>query len=215
MFIDVFSDPICPWCFIGKRRFEAAASERRGLDLKLRWRCFQLNPDMPREGLPRQEYLSAKFGGASGAAQVYDRVIEAGHTVGIDFAFDRIERTPNTVQAHRLIRLAQQAEVNRADALTDALFDAYFLEGEDIGDRDVLAEIAARAGIDRDEALHYLQGDHDRAVVLEEDAAARRAGIQGVPCFIVGGRYAIAGAHEPATLLEVIDRAAGEAEAAG
>ena len=214
MYIDVFSDPVCPWCFVGKRRFEAAAAERPGLDLRLRWRCFQLNPDMPAEGMERQAYLQAKFGGAAGAAQVYERVAEAGRSVGIDFAFDRIRRTPNTVQAHRLLRLAQQPEVDRADALSDALFAAYFLDGEDIGDREVLAEVAQQAGIDREEAAHFLAGDHERSSVLQEDAAGRRAGIQGVPCFIVGGRYAIAGAHEPAALLEALDRAAAEAAAA-
>ena len=212
MYVDVFSDPICPWCFIGKRRYEEAAAERAALELRLGWRAFQLNPEMPAEGMPRQEYLQAKFGGAANAAQVYDRVIEAGHTVGIDFAFDRIVRTPSTVQAHRLVRLSQQAELDRGEQVTEALFRAYFLEGEDIGDRDTLAEIGARGGLDREEVAHYLQGTHDRDAVIQEDAMARKLGINGVPCFIVDGRYAIAGAHEPATLLDVFDRAAGDAD---
>ena len=107
MNVDVFSDPICPWCFIGKRRYAAAAAERPNLELRLQWRTFQLNPQMPVEGMPRQEYLSSKFGGAANAADVYRRVAEAGLTVGVEFAFDRIRRTPNTVQAHRLLRLAR------------------------------------------------------------------------------------------------------------
>ena len=111
MNVDVFSDPICPWCFIGKRRYAAAAAARPALDLRLHWRAFQLNPEMPAEGMPRQEYLQTKFGGAANAAEVYRQVAEAGTTVDIDFAFERIVRTPNTVQAHRLLRLAQQPEV--------------------------------------------------------------------------------------------------------
>lgn len=208
MNIDVFSDPVCPWCYIGKRRFEAAAAERPTLDLRLHWRAFQLNPDMPAQGMDRKHYLQSKFGGAANAAEVYRRIAETGRSVGLDFAFDRIRRTPNTVQAHRLLRLAQQPELDRGDALAEGLFEAYFLAGLDIGDRDTLADIAARAGIDRDEALYFLEGEHDRAEVLAEDALARRLGIGGVPCFVVEGRYAISGAQEPAALLEVFDRVA-------
>lgn len=211
MQVDVFSDPVCPWCFIGKRRFDAAARERPALGLALHWRAFQLNPDMPAGGMDRAAYLQAKFGGATRAKEIYQRVNEAGQSVGIEFAFDNIRRTPSTVQAHRLIRLAQQPEIDRGDALTEALFGAYFLAGEDIGDRDTLVEVAARAGLDREETACYLDGDHDRDTVLAEDAQARRLGIQGVPCFIIDRRLAVSGAQEPAVLVRAFDEAAAAA----
>ena len=145
MLIEIFSDVICPWCFIGRRRLARALETRPGLDPDIRWRAFQLNPGMPAEGMARQDYLALKFG-AQGGGPVYDRIRETGRSEGIDFRFDAIERTPSTLAAHRLIRESGE----RQTAVVDALFDAYFLNGEDIGDTGRLADIAARAGWDKD-----------------------------------------------------------------
>ena len=192
MLIEIFSDVICPWCFIGRRRFARALETRPSLDPVIRWRAFQLNPGMPPEGMARQDYLALKFG-AQGGGPVYDRIRETGRSEGIDFRFDAIERTPSTLAAHRLIRESGE----RQTEVVDALFDAYFLNGEDIGDAEQLAEIASRAGWDRNEADDFLASDAAVQEVRQEDARARAMGIQGVPCFVVDSRYAISGAQEP------------------
>jgi predicted DsbA family dithiol-disulfide isomerase len=203
MNLDVFSDTICPWCYIGKRRLERALQERPQRDLKIRWRAFQLNPGMPAEGMDRKAYIDAKFGGAERARTIYDTVRAAGASEGIAFAFDRITRTPSTLQSHRLIRFAGGQD--RQNETLEALFRAYFLDGRDIGDRAELAEVAADAGLDRDEAADYLAGDEDAEAVLAEDAMARRAGINGVPCFIFNGRFALSGAQEPEAFFQLFD----------
>ena len=210
MHIDIFSDTICPWCFIGKRRLERALAERPQADLTVRWRAFQLNPDMPADGMERQRYLELKFGGAAGAETVYARVRAAGESEGIAFAFDRIARTPNTVASHRLIRFAAGRE--REDAVVQALFDAYFLRGEDIGDPEVLSAAAAAGGLDPDEARAFLDGDAEAEAVRSEDATARQAGINGVPCFIFNGKYALSGAQPPEVMFQMFDLANEEAE---
>lgn len=203
MDIDIFSDTICPWCFIGKRRLERALKERPQPDLRVHWRAFQLNPDMPEEGLERQRYLELKFGGAENAKAVYDQVRAAGESESIDFAFDRMTRTPNTVDSHRLIRFSGAR--GQQDAVVEALFAAYFLRGEDIGDLDVLTAAAIEGGLDEVEARTYLAGDTDRMEIRNEDANARHAGINGVPCFIFNGQYALAGAHPPEVLHQLFD----------
>jgi predicted DsbA family dithiol-disulfide isomerase len=205
MHIDIVSDVICPWCFIGKRRLEKALARRPDVAADFTWRPFQLNPDMPAEGMPRQDYLAAKFGGAQHAGRIYGAIAEAGASVGIAFAFDRIRRTPNTRNAHRLIRHAERH--GRADALVDGLFRAYFTEGRDLGDRATLAEIANEAGLDREEAAGFLDTDTDLAEMLAEDRGARRLGINAVPCFIVENQYAISGAQEPEFFLPIFDLA--------
>ena len=210
MHIDIFSDTICPWCFIGKRRLERALAERPQADLTVRWRAFQLNPDMPEAGMERQRYLELKFGGAAGAETVYARVRAAGDSEGIAFAFDRIARTPNTVASHRLIRFAAGRE--REDAVVQALFDAYFLRGEDIGDAEVLSAAAAAGGLDPDEARAFLEGDAEAEAVRSEDATARQAGINGVPCFIFNGKYALSGAQPPEVMFQMFDLANEESE---
>jgi len=201
--IDIVLDVICPWCFIGKRRLEKALARRPEITPELAWRPFQLNPDMPLEGMPRQDYLAAKFGGAQHAGRIYQAVTQAGVSVDIAFAFDRIRRTPNTRNAHRLIRHAE-AE-GRADAVVEALFRAYFLEGRDVGDRTTLAEIAGEAGLERAEIAAFLAGDSALGEVLAEDRNARRIGINAVPCFIFAGQYAISGAQEPEFFFPVFD----------
>jgi len=205
MILDVFSDTICPWCYVGKRRLERALKARPQRELKIRWRAFQLNPGMPAEGMDRNAYIDAKFGGAERARAIYDTVRAAGAGEGIAFAFERIKRTPNTLQSHRLIRFA--GDQDRQDEMLEALFRAYFLEGRNIGDRAVLADVAEDAGLDRDEAADYLAGDSEADAVQGEDALARRAGINGVPCFIFNGRFALSGAQEPEAFFQLFDLA--------
>lgn len=205
MHIDIFSDTICPWCFIGKRRLERALAERPQPGLTLRWRAFQLNPDMPAEGMERSDYLALKFGGAANARSVYAQVEAAGESEGIAFAFARMKRTPNTVDSHRLIRFADTK--GRENEVVQALFDAYFLRAEDIGDRGVLVEAGRIAGLDPDEAHAFLTSGAEAEAVRAEDHAARQAGINGVPCFIFNQRHALAGAHPPEVLFQLFDLA--------
>ncbi len=201
MIIDIVSDAICPWCYIGKRRLEKALLLAPQDDLKIGWRPFQLNPEMPREGMDRKDYLRAKFGDASGGKR-YDAIIETGKAEGIDFQFDRIKRTPNTILAHRLIRFA--ARNDRQDALVEALFVAYFTDGKDIGDPEILASVAASVGVD---AAQYLAGSEDDETIRQEDAFARQIGIQGVPCFIIDRQYAVSGAQPAEAFLEIFELA--------
>lgn len=214
MLVEIYSDAICPWCFIGKRRLERAKAMRPHAPINVKWRTFQLNPWMPAEGMERKEYLAAKFG-ASDPDRIYDNIRRIGLGEGIEFAFDRLERTPSTIDAHRLTRWAErQAPKDGAERATEALFNAYFLEARDIGDEAVLAAIAAEAGFDRAAAAAYLAGDEDRDDIRNEDAAARQMGIQGVPCFIVDRRYAVSGAQEPEYFMPLFDLAENPAATA-
>lgn len=214
MVIDIFSDPICPWCFIGKRRMEMALERLDRRSVTVRWRAFQLNPSMPSEGMDRASYLALKFGGADRAAQIYETIRKAGTGVGIHFAFDRITRTPNTVAAHRLIRYASRE--GRDGEVVEALFRAYFLDGLDIGDSGTLAGIAEGCSLERTAVESYLAGDADRQEILAEHDFAVSMDIDGVPCFIVDGRYAVVGAQEPEAFGPVFDLAAEDArQAAG
>jgi predicted DsbA family dithiol-disulfide isomerase len=202
---DIFVDVVCPWCFIGKRRFEQALAMRPHLFLRKAWRPFQLNPDMPAEGMPADEFFTAKFGSAAIIEERRKWVAEIGSSVGIDFAFDRIARQPNTLDAHRLIRFALKR--GHGDAMIDALFAAYFIAGRDIGDRTVLTAIAGENGLDAGETAVFLRSGEDTAAILGEDQEARRIGISGVPCYIFDGQYAVAGAREPDFFLPIFDRA--------
>ncbi len=203
MHIDVVLDVICPWCFIGKRRLEHALALRPDIAAEISWRPFQLNPDMPPDGMPRQDYLSSKFGGSQHAHRIYQSAGEAGSSVGIPFAFERVQHTPNTQDAHRLVRRAERR--GRADALVEAMFKAYFIDGVDLGDPARLLELAVRAGLERAETRRFLAGEDGRADMLAEDRAARRIGINAVPCFIFEERYAISGAQDPEFFLPVFD----------
>ncbi|HVA35049.1 MAG TPA: DsbA family oxidoreductase [Stellaceae bacterium] len=214
MRIDIVADVICPWCFIGKRRLETALAQRPAIAPDITWRPFQLNPDMPAEGMPREAYLAAKFGGQAHAKRINQAAVDAGNSVGIPFAFEKIQRTPNTLAAHRLVRFAQRE--GRATELVDRLFAGYFIEGRDIGNSDVLAAIAGESGLDAATARAFLAGASERAEVLADDAGARRLGINAVPCFIFDGQYAISGAQEPAFFFPVFDLVQnGPARAAG
>jgi predicted DsbA family dithiol-disulfide isomerase len=215
--IDVISDVVCPWCFIGKRHLEAAlAAWREKYPARevpaVRWLPFQLNPDLPEGGMPRREYTERKFGGAQRAREIYARVAAAGRGAGIDFAFDRIAVQPNTVDAHRLIHRA--ARDGKQDAMAEALFRNYFLEGADLTDAQTLADIAAAAGLDREPVAAYLAGEEDRALITNQDHHARAIGVQGVPFFIFDQRYALSGAQPPEVILEVMEKTHDELAAA-
>ncbi|MCC6197632.1 MAG: DsbA family oxidoreductase [Burkholderiales bacterium] len=209
--VDVVSDVVCPWCYIGKRRLEAALARLRESDpalvTQVRWHPFQLNPDLPPEGIDRKHYIEAKFGGPARAREVYARVTAAGQTVDIPFAIDAILRQPNTLDAHRLIAWGQARPEGEADALVEALFRAYFVEGRYLGDRSELATIAATAGFDPDDARRFIESDELAGAVAESDRRAREMGISGVPFFIFGGKTAVSGAQDPATLLSAIAQA--------
>ncbi len=207
--IDVISDVVCPWCYIGQRRLAAAISRLPEDDdarrAPVRWHPFQLNPDLPRTGIPRKRYLEDKFGDPIRVAQIAARVAAAGASAGIAFAFDRIEIQPNTLDAHRLIGWAQ----SRGDAsdLVERLFHAYFVEGRALGDHAVLAAIAGEAGLPSDAARRLLDSDEGMDAIALMDRRAREIGVQGVPFFIFNQRVAVSGAQEPEMLLDAIAQA--------
>ena len=209
MHVAIVSDTVCPWCYIGKRRFERARAKRPA-ELAIEWRPFQLNPDMPAEGVDRQRYMVAKFGSEERVAEIFGAIEEAGEADGIRFAFDRIARTPNTVDSHRLIALAGAKGVQ--DRVVEALFHRYFEQGEDIGDRAVLAAAGAEGGLDEDKVRRFLAGDEGAAEVRRESDAASQMGISGVPCFIFEGRYAVTGAQTPDVFERVFELAAAAAD---
>jgi predicted DsbA family dithiol-disulfide isomerase len=201
--IDLFSDPICPWCFIGKRRLEAALSTRPEIEVDINWHSFQLNPMMPHDGMERGEYLALKFGNPDNARRLYDNIASVGEQAGIQFEFERIEITPNTIAAHRLIRFADR--FGAQDKIVEQLFNAYFLDGRNIGDIDTLIALNAEAGLNSDEAAVFLESDEDMDAVKSEDMQARQLGIQGVPFYILDQQYAISGAQEPEAFYPLFD----------
>jgi predicted DsbA family dithiol-disulfide isomerase len=210
--IDVVSDVVCPWCYIGKRKLETALDELAARhppqEASVRWHPFQLNPDIPAEGIPRSAYLRAKFGGEGRAADIYARVTAVGAEVGIAFDFDRIQVQPNTLAAHRLIAWAQdRGDAKQTSDLVERLFVAYFVQGRTIGDAEVLVAIASEAGLDPGAARAMLASAEGLAAVSAEDREARSVGINGVPFFIFNGSTAVSGAHDPKTLLEAIAKA--------
>ena len=209
IYVDIVSDTICPWCYIGKRRFERALELSGRTDVALSWRPFQLNPDMPPEGMTRDDYVRAKFGGGDRPRQIYQAMAESGREAGIEFNFSRIRRTPNTVLSHRLVHWSAKNE--RQDELVGELFKAYFEDGLDVGDIDTLVECARRAGLDAPTARRYLMGDEGRQEVVASDVYARRLGINGVPCFIVNRKYAVSGAQPPSAFVEVFNLAERDA----
>ena len=210
MQVDIFSDPICPWCFIGKRRLERALAARPQNGLRVAWRAFQLNPDIAPDGMARREYLARKFGGAEKAAALYDRIDLVGASEGIAFEFEAIRRTPNTLDAHRLARYAQ--DLGLQEAIVEILFRGYFLEGMDIGDRETLIDLAGRSGIDSADCAKFLEGETYAAEVRAEDVTARRIGIQGVPCFVFNGRHVLSGAQPPEVIQQMFDVARADDE---
>ncbi len=202
--LDIISDPICPWCFIGKTRLEQALGQYPEGVFDIEWHPFMLNPDMPDEGMDRREYVETKFGGPQGAAAVYGQIAEAARATGIEIDFDAIRRTPSTLDAHRLIHWAGIEGVQ--NAVVDGLFRAYFQQGLDISDPEVLARIAADAGMDRDVVTRLLAQDVDRQGIRKRAALARERGVQGVPCFIIDNDRVVQGAHPAETWVQLIDR---------
>jgi predicted DsbA family dithiol-disulfide isomerase len=208
---EVVSDLVCPWCYIGKRRLEAALQRLpAGTEVAVSWHPFQLNPDMPEAGVDRGEYLERKFGGRS--AEIYARVRAEGAAVGIPFAFDKVTRQPNTLVAHSLIALA--ADAGLQDAVVEALFNAYFIDGRDLTSSQVLTEIACGAGLAKAEVDACLASAQAREHMKAEDDQARRIGVSGVPFFILNRRYAVSGAQDPEVLLDAMLKTESEAATA-
>jgi len=207
--LDIISDPICPWCYIGKTALDHALAERPDHPFTLEWHPFQLNPDMPPEGMDRRAYLSSKFGGKEGAVQAYLPVVERAEALGLDIDFEAITRTPNTLDAHRLIHWAGIEGHQTEAAMT--LFRAYFNEGRDIGDLDVLADIADALGMDAAIIRKLLMSDADREDIRSRDTQFRGMGISGVPTFIVAGQHAVPGAQSAELWVKVIDELAERA----
>jgi predicted DsbA family dithiol-disulfide isomerase len=204
--VDVIFDTVCPWCYIGKRRLEAAFRLRPELAPRVRWRPFMLNPDMPPEGVDRTAYLAAKFGNEGRIGRVQAAIVDAGHQEQIPFAFDRIRRTPNSVDSHRLIQFADATGV--AGPVAEAVFSAYFVEGLDIGDRDVLVAIGVDHGLDAGSLDRYLSSSDDVSRIRLDNAAYHRLGINGVPAFIFGDAFVVSGAQEATILARAFDAAA-------
>lgn len=207
--IDVVSDVVCPWCYIGKRKLEAALTLPEAADLPnvvIRWHPFQLNPELPAQGVPRQQYLEDKFGGPARAAEIYERVRAAGKAVGLTLNIDGITRQPNTLAAHALLAFAQSGDADGSD-MQERLFKAYFVENRFIGDPDVLADIAEEAGLNGDDARAFVSDPEHLDVVAQADAHVRRLGISGVPFFIFNQKVSVSGAQDPATLLAAMQEA--------
>jgi len=206
LLIDVISDVICPWCYIGKRRLEKAIAALDGQhEVQVRWHPFQLNPTMPKEGISRKDYRTRKFGSWERSLELDAKVIAVGKTEGIHFAFDKIIRTPNTVDAHRLIWLADQHSCQ--DAVVEALFKAYFIEGKDIGNQQTLIEVVSEAGLERQVAETMLSSDEGMDVIEEAGELSQRHQVTGVPFFIVNNAITLSGAQEPNTFLDAFRQA--------
>ncbi|OUS21858.1 polyketide biosynthesis protein [Litorivita pollutaquae] len=207
--LDIISDPICPWCFIGKTLLDRALEARPDHPFVIEWHPFQLNPDMPVEGMERRAYLEAKFGGAEGADKTYGAIADHAKEAGVEIDFDAITRTPNTFNAHRLIHWAQLE--GRQTAVVSRLFKAYFQEGRDIGNADVLADIADGVGIDASVVLRLFDSDADRDTLTDRETQFRKMGVTSVPTFIVASQHAVPGAQPTELWLQVMDDIAAQA----
>ena len=205
--IDIVSDVVCPWCYIGKRRLERALAlltvQHPDIEPEVRWHTFQLNPDLAPDGMARADYVFQKFG-AGGVAK-YEHIAKVGQEVGLSLAFDRITRQPNTVVSHSLIA-ASEPGMNQ-DAMVEALFKAYFMDGRDLTEASVLMEVAESAGMSRSEAEQHLQDSELHSQTIASDRAAREMGISGVPFFIFNRQVGLSGAHESETLLNAMNEA--------
>jgi predicted DsbA family dithiol-disulfide isomerase len=205
--IDVVSDVVCPWCYLGEKRLEAALVDAPG-PVVVRWRPYQLDPTIPEGGLDRAEYMEKKFGKSGRLQSAHDNLRRLGAEVGVPFAFDKIKRSPNTLDAHRLIGWSASAGVQAA--VVDRLFKAYFVEGRDLGDRKVLVEIAADCGLDAERVQALFADDADVGRVRQEIEQAQSMGVSGVPFFIFGGRVGVPGAQEPSVLRQAMAQARRE-----
>ncbi len=206
--LDILSDPICPWCYIGKTYLDRALEARPDHPFAIEWHPFQLNPDMPAEGMDRRTYLEAKFGGPEGAAQVYGRIADTAKAAGLAIDFDAIQRTPNTIDAHRLIHWSGLE--GRQTATVTRLFKAYFENGQDIGDRAVLLDIAEGVGLDRAMIERLLDSDADIEDIRTRDAHARERGVTGVPTFVLANTHVLPGAQPTELWTQVLDEIASQ-----
>ena len=217
MKIDIVSDTICPWCFVGKRRLEAALAEQPDLDVEIVWHPYQLNPTTPKEGVDRKDYLREKFGTETYPEQMLGALGEAGQSTGIEFKFNSMNRVPNTIDSHRVLHWAR--ETGQQNALAEILFRRYFIDNEDIGDSETLTAAAAETGMDADLVRERLSSDADDEAVRAEAQYASQMGISGVPTFIIDNKYAVQGAQTAEVFRQVFakvaeDQAAGDAEPA-
>ncbi|MFV1876587.1 DsbA family oxidoreductase [Nioella sp.] len=201
--LDILSDPICPWCYIGKAYLDRALEAAGDHPFAIEWHPFQLNPEMPAEGMDRRAYLEAKFGGKEGAVRAYAPVVEHAEKAGLKINFEGIVRTPNTLNAHRLIHWAGIEQ--RQTPVVSALFKAYFVDGRDIGDSDTLAEIAGESGLDAAMVATLLAGESDSDDIRTRDAHARERGVTGVPTFVVANQHVLTGAQPPELWGKVIE----------
>lgn len=207
LLIDVVSDIVCPWCYVGKKRLEQACTMAPEIPVLIHWRPFQLDPTIPQEGVPRRAYMEKKFGSLDKIAPVHERLTALGAELGIPFNFPAITISPNTLDAHRLIRWSYGSDQN---AMAEALFRAFFVDAQNLADRAVLARIAASCGFSYDEILARLETDEDVTAVQGEIAGAQQLGIQGVPFFIFDQRYAVSGAEAPEHLAAALRQAYAE-----
>lgn len=203
--VDVVSDVMCPWCYIGKRRLEAALAQLPDIKVAVRWHPFQLDSTLPKEGKDRQAYLNDKFGGPERAEGIYARISDAGRQEGIDFAFDKIKVSPNTLDSHRLILWSRADDLQ--DEVVERLFKAYFQDGEDLTKPETLVKIADDAGMQSDLVDQLLETDSDLEKTKQQIARAQELGVTGVPCFIIDGRFVIAGAEKSETIAAAIRHA--------
>ena len=211
MKVNVIIDTVCPWCYIGKRRFEQALALRPDFNVKLAWHAFLLNSEMPAGGIARNLYLTRKFGSEARVRRIYGAIEEAGQSVEINFAFDRIARTPNSVDSHRLIRFAERT--GKADAMVETLFIEYFINGRDIGSRPVLLDFGRKLDLDVEGLRDYLDSEEGVRSIYDENSRAHRLGVNGVPSFVFNEKMVISGAQEPQVLASMIDAAIAGAAA--
>lgn len=216
--VDIVSDVVCPWCYIGKRHVEKALASWQAANpdgtVAVRWHPFQLNPDLPPDGTDRKAYLEAKFGGPERAKEIYARVGAAGHSAGLNLNFDGILKQPNTLAAHALIAYAQSVDDGRhGDAVAERLFSAYFVNGEFIGDVDVLVAIAVECGLDAEATRAVLTEPATLEQIAAQDASVRQQGITGVPFFVFNQKIALSGAQPPEVMLDAMTRSASPAQA--
>ncbi len=212
--LDVISDVVCPWCYLGKRRLEAALKLRPDIESEIHWRPYLLNPQVPREGMARTDYLSRKFGSDERFRPAHERLTRLGKEEGVEFHFERIARQPNTLDAHRVIGWAEEA--GKAPAVVEGIMRAFFTEGKDLTDNEVLIEIASNNGLNADDVRCDLASDRDLEFTQKAAASAADGGVSGVPFFIINSRFALAGAEVPEKLVAAFDQALAmeEAEAA-
>lgn len=205
MLIEIFSDIVCPWCYIGKRRLDAVLAGEEGADIQVVWRPYQLYPGIPEGGMPRDAFMRARFGDGARAGDVYQRILAEAEGAGLHLDFERIAVAPNTLRAHRLMSWAEPS--GRQHTLAEVLFSDYFREGRDVGDAAVLTQAAAAAGLDADAARAMLAGTDETDKVRAELELGAAAGITGVPCFVLAGRFAIPGAQPVEVMRQLIARA--------